>query len=385
MRDRFIFVTNDQRLRSLKSTCNFNDKGIKKGDFLFKLDDISQHEKEMLMELSNTLKPFMKVVVEDAKYIVIKVIPEMELLNQLKNINSESSDINEFIKKVLMFFSTSSSTTKWKLTHGELDFENRPLLMAILNITPDSFSDGGNYIEKNKAVDHALKMIEEGANILDIGGESTRPGAKPVGEDEECGRVIPIIEEIRNHSSIPISIDTYKSKVAGMAIESGADIINDIFATGFDTTMKKVLKKYACPIIVMHKQGNPVNMQLNPLYNDVQENVYNFLAGKCGEIEQLNGGKIIIDPGIGFGKSLNHNLSLIRDIADFTFIGKPVMVGLSRKSFIGTCLDVEINQRLIGSIISEFYSFLNGVGILRVHDVRETVQAKRMIANILAA
>ncbi len=228
-------------------------------------------------------------------------------------------------------------------------------------------------------------MIKEGADIIDIGGESSRPGAQPVSEDQEIARTIPLIAQIRKHSSVIISIDTCKSHVAQQALEAGADIINDISATEADPQMKAIIKKYNCPVVIMHKQGTPQNMQTNPLYNDVQEEVYHYLAKKCLEIEPLNGGKIIIDPGIGFGKTLNHNLSLLRDVQDLTFIGKPVLLGLSRKSFIGKSLAVETDNRLIGSLISEFYSVLNGVGILRVHDVLETVQAKKMIAHILAA
>jgi dihydropteroate synthase len=273
----------------------------------------------------------------------------------------------------------------WKTGSYFLDFNKGPLIMGILNVTPDSFSDGGRYIESQKAIDHALEMVESGADIIDVGGESTRPGADQVEVSQELERVIPVIEEIKKHSNVIISIDTFKSRVAKEAIEAGADIINDISGTVFDERMKSIIEKKKCPVILMHIKGTPKNMQVNPKYTNIHEEIYQFLQKKCSEIESLNDGKIIIDPGIGFGKSFCDNLKLLRDIKDFTFLSKPILIGVSRKSFLGKILKTKTKERLLGSLASEIYAYLNGVDILRVHDIDETVQVKNILNTVFAA
>ncbi|KAA3608506.1 MAG: dihydropteroate synthase [Calditrichaeota bacterium] len=266
-----------------------------------------------------------------------------------------------------------------------LDFNQSPIIMGILNVTPDSFSDGGKFFDKQRAIDHALQMVEAGADIIDIGGESTRPGAEEVCLSEELGRVLPVIEGIRADSNALISIDTYKSRVAKESIEAGANIINDISGTVFDQKMKEVIEEKKCPVILMHIKGTPKNMQENPQYDDLHETVYRFLEERSVELESLNGGKTIIDPGIGFGKSVSDNLKLLRDVKDFTFLDKPILIGTSRKSFIGKIIERDVEERIFGSLTTEIYSLLNGADILRVHDIEKTLQVKKIIGKILAA
>lgn len=253
-----------------------------------------------------------------------------------------------------------------------LDFSKKTYIMGILNITPDSFFDGGQYYSVEKAVNHALKLVEEGADIIDIGGESTRPGAEPVYVDEELKRVIPVIETLSKTISIPISIDTYKAKVAEEAINAGATIINDISGLRFDPEMVNVAKKYKVPVIVMHIKGNPKNMQKNPSYDALIPEIIEYLresiiiAKNAGIDENM----IIIDPGIGFGKLPEHNLQIIKNLKEFTQLGKPILIGVSRKSFIGKILNnAPPSERLEGTASSVAISIINGANIVRVHDV----------------
>ncbi len=252
------------------------------------------------------------------------------------------------------------------------------LIMGILNVTPDSFSDGGKYLNTDKAVERALNMKNEGADIIDIGGESTRPFADPVSLTEELERVVPVIERIREKSDIKISIDTYKSKVAEEAIKAGADIVNDISGTTFDKRMKEVVKKYDKPIIIMHIKGTPKNMQINPEYNDLIGEIKRFLIDRKKELNEFGIGddKIIIDPGIGFGKKMEQNYIIINRLKEFKSIGLPILIGASRKSFLGKPFDYSIDEREEGTCVSSVISIINGVSILRVHNI---VSTKRVI------
>lgn len=257
--------------------------------------------------------------------------------------------------------------------HGfEFDFLKKTYLMGILNVTPDSFFDGGRYFSVKKATEQALRMIDEGADIIDIGGESTRPGAEPVTVDEELKRVIPVIEALSKKVSIPISIDTYKAKVAELAIQAGATIVNDISGLRFDSEMPAVVSKYKVPVIIMHIKGTPRDMQKNPSYKALIPEIIEYLresiviAKKAGVQENM----IIIDPGIGFGKLPEHNLEIIKRLKDFTHLGKPILIGVSRKSFIGKVLnDAPPEERLEGTAAAVVASILNGANIVRVHDV----------------
>jgi len=245
--------------------------------------------------------------------------------------------------------------------------------MGVLNVTPDSFSDGGQFLDTKSAVYHALRMAEQGADIIDIGGESTRPGSDPVSINDELARVIPVIESIRGESTIPISIDTYKSIVARAAIAAGANIINDISGLNFDPEMVNIVRDHRVPIIIMHIKGTPKNMQVDPQYDDLIQEVIDYFQKQI-DFCRNNGvpkSKIILDPGIGFGKRLNDNFLLIRELKRFTELGYPVLIGPSRKSFIGLTLDLPVEQRFEGTAAAITAGIMNGARIIRVHDVLE--------------
>jgi dihydropteroate synthase len=249
--------------------------------------------------------------------------------------------------------------------------------MGILNVTPDSFSDGGQFIKTDAAVNHALQMTEEGADIIDIGGESTRPGAKPVSLEDELHRVIPVIESIRVCSDICISIDTYKADVAEKAITSGADIINDISGLQFDNRMKDVARTAGVPVIIMHINGSPRDMQKNPHYDDLMQEIVVYFEERVEFCDQ-NGIKkenIILDPGIGFGKRLQDNFELLRELNQIKNLGFPVLTGPSRKSFVRIKLDLPAEDCLEGTIVAVTASILNGAKIVRVHDIKKIKRA----------
>lgn len=264
----------------------------------------------------------------------------------------------------------------------------RVLVMGILNTTPDSFSDGGQFVSKEQIDKRIDDMVAAGADIIDVGGESTRPFASPVSVDEELKRTIPAIQAIRRHYSLPVSVDTTKSEVARQALEAGADIINDVSALKFDPQMISVAINAKCPVIIMHMQGAPRTMQVNPLYNNVVDDIRSFLAERLNWAEQqgLFRNMIIIDPGIGFGKTTTHNLSLLKHLRAFTTMGCPLLVGHSRKAFIGKTLNLpDTGDRDLATAAISSLCVMQGASILRVHDVQKTVQAVRIAEAILAA
>jgi len=250
---------------------------------------------------------------------------------------------------------------------------NRPLIMGILNVTPDSFSDGGKFLTFRNAVEHGERMAGEGADIIDIGGESTRPYSKPVSAEEEISRVIPVIKKLRKKISVPISIDTYKSKVAEESLKVGANIINDISALRMDSEMGRIAAKYKIPIILMHMKGRPQNMQEKPCYKNLVSEIISFLQHRVesAKKEGIDENKIIVDPGIGFGKTVKHNLEIIRRLNEFKSLGRPLLIGPSRKSFIGKVLNLDVSQRLEGTAAAVAVCVWNGANIIRVHDVKE--------------
>ena len=257
--------------------------------------------------------------------------------------------------------------------------------MGILNVTPDSFSDGGQFTNSQQAADYAIKMINEGADIIDIGGESSRPGAKPVPLDEELKRIKPVIKSIREQTDCLISIDTYKASVAEAAIDLGADIINDITSLSYDQSMANLVSTRKVPIILMHMQGSPQNMQLNPSYNNLINDLIIFfktkieIANKAGILDNM----IIIDPGIGFGKSVEDNFEIIRELKQIKAMGYPILLGPSRKSFIGEALNLPVKDRLEGTMASITVGIINGANIVRVHDVIETKRTVLILEKLL--
>ena len=266
-----------------------------------------------------------------------------------------------------------------------VDLKERSLIMGILNVTPDSFSDGDQYFTLNEALNHAQKLIEEGADIIDIGGESTRPGAAKVQVVEEIERVLPIIKALRHKfPDLPLSIDTYKAQVAAEALAAGADIINDISGFNFDPNMAQVAANADAYCCLMHIQGTPDAMQKEPAYEDLFAEISTYfeksitLAVAAGVDRE----KIILDPGIGFGKTLEHNLLLLKHLAEFTGFGLPLLLGTSRKSFISKLTGAEVDQRLPASLATVAQGLSNGANIVRVHDVAATKQALTVIDAI---
>jgi dihydropteroate synthase len=264
-------------------------------------------------------------------------------------------------------------------------FGQKTWIMGILNVTPDSFSDGGLYFKKDQAVDRGLEMVAEGADIIDIGGESTRPGSDPVHAQEEAKRVVPVIKGLRKKTKALISIDTSKSEVAQKALDAGADIVNDISAFRFDPKMLPLLTRWNVPVIIMHMKGIPKSMQNAPYYDDLLSEVKDFLeeristATSCGIKKE----KIIIDPGIGFGKRFEDNLTLINNLHLLNSIKRPILIGISRKSFIGKILNQTKHARLEGTIASSVLSSANVAHILRVHDVASVKKAVKVADAIL--
>lgn len=244
-------------------------------------------------------------------------------------------------------------------------------IMGVLNVTPDSFSDGGQYLAMDKAVERGLRLIEEGSDIIDIGGESTRPGSEPIPAEEEIRRVIPVIQALREKTEALISVDTTKSEVARAALDTGADIINDISSLRFDAGMAPLAAERGVPVILMHMKGMPKTMQVNPYYEDVLLEVRSFLNERIHEaqVAGIKRERIIVDPGIGFGKRLEDNLALINKLDVLAELDRPILIGTSRKSFIGNILDLPPQERLEGSIASSILSMAHGAHILRVHDV----------------
>lgn len=270
---------------------------------------------------------------------------------------------------------------------GNLRLGERTFVMAVLNITPDSFSDGGLFFEPHQAIEHGLRMADEGADIIDVGGESSRPGSDPVPLEEELKRVIPVIETLASRLEIPISIDTYKSQVAEKALEAGAQIINDISGLCFDQNMPSVAARYDTPLIIMHIKGSPKTMQQDPTYEDLMGEIIAYLREGIAKAEEagVDPHQVIVDPGIGFGKRVHDNLVIINRLNELNILGRPLLIGTSRKSFIGAVLGAEVHQREIGTLASMAVSALKGAHIVRVHDVAPMKQAVDMVDAIINA
>jgi dihydropteroate synthase len=252
--------------------------------------------------------------------------------------------------------------------------------MGVLNVTPDSFSDGGRYLTPQEAIRHATRMVEEGAEVIDVGGESTRPGSRPVSCEEELRRVIPVIETLGKRLPVPLSIDTSKAQVARCALEAGASMVNDVTALRGDPQMAAVVARAQVPVILMHMRGMPQTMQRAPRYRDVVGEVKAFLAEAIQRAHQagIAWEQILIDPGLGFGKTVTHNLLLLRHLDALLALGRPVVIGPSRKSFIGRILDAPVDERLAGTLACVAYAARQGIHVVRVHDVKPTVQFLRM-------
>ena len=267
------------------------------------------------------------------------------------------------------------------------NFPGPTLIMGVVNVTPDSFSDGGQFFETSAAIEHGLKLMEEGVDILDVGGESTRPGAQPVAESEELRRVIPVIEALGAQSRKPISVDTVKPAVARSAVAAGASIINDVAANREDPEMWRVAGESGAGYVLMHMQGTPQTMQRKPHYGDVVGEVAHFFEDRLGRVREhgVRSEQVMLDVGIGFGKTAEHNLQLLRALRSFANWDRPLVLGVSRKSFISKVTDVDAPTRLPGSLACACWAVAAGVQIIRTHDVAATRQAIRMTEAILGA
>jgi dihydropteroate synthase len=266
----------------------------------------------------------------------------------------------------------------WRLPEQSLHLGRRPLVMGILNVTPDSFSDGGLFADVEAAVTRGLTLIQEGADLLDIGGESSRPGARPVAVDEEIRRVLPVVEQLVKRSSARLSIDTYKAETARLSLAAGAQIINDITSLTGDQAMTEVVRKARAGVILMHMQGTPATMQLNPLYGDVVGDIGRFFEERLQALSDQGIAKeqIALDPGIGFGKTRDHNLEILARLGEFQRLGRPICLGTSRKGVLGHVLNRPVHERLAGSLATLLYAMGQGaVQIIRVHDVAQTRDA----------
>jgi dihydropteroate synthase len=273
----------------------------------------------------------------------------------------------------------------WRAQKLEFVFPRPALVMGVVNVTPDSFSDGGRFLATAAAVAHALELAAQGAELLDIGGESTRPNAEPVSEEEELRRVLPVIERLAGKTAAVLSIDTMKPGVARAALAAGAGIVNNVAAYRNDDAMWRVVAEFHAGYICMHSQGSPPTMQKNPVYADVVREVGEFFMERMEKLKAsgVATGQIALDPGIGFGKTAKHNLQLLASLRNFTGFGRPVMVGVSRKSFIEKLSGAGLNERLPGSLACATLAIADGVQIIRTHDVAETVRAIRMAEAVL--
>jgi len=383
MKSRAVYINDSIRLTEIQQKYGIEKNPDWLQRYVFELSELSSEELDFLAKKRFSAAEFSVIKTKSPDTVLLK-LENASYISQSENKNSGESapvSLKDFFQG-LEKFTIQDSRPVWEFSGKVLDFNAAPIIMGIVNITPDSFSDGGKYLEKEKAVEHALKMAEQGAQIIDIGGESTRPGADPVSVEDEIERTVPVIQEIRRHSNVIISIDTYKSETARRALDAGVDIINDISGLQFDEKMIDTAREAGCPVIVMHIKGTPRNMQKDPYYDDAVQEIYHYFEERITFLENSGIDKIIIDPGIGFGKRLQDNLVLIRDLMDFRFLGKPLMAGLSRKSFIGQILDAETEERLAGTVTASIISVLKGAEIIRVHDVDEAADSVEVLKAV---
>ena len=276
------------------------------------------------------------------------------------------------------------SSTLFTARGRRIPADPSPLLMGVLNVTPDSFSDGGRYMDPAAAVAHALAMVEQGADLIDIGAESSRPGASPVDEQEELRRLIPVVTAVCREATVPVSVDTTKAAVARRALEAGACIVNDISALRFDAAMAQVVAEAGAGLVLMHMQGWPRTMQQAPHYVDVVEEIRAFFVERMHTAMEAGVGRdqILLDPGLGFGKTLEHNLTLLRRLDAFLTLGRPIVVGASRKAFIGAVVNRAVDERLMGTAAAIAVAILRGARVVRVHDVEAMRDVVKMVQAI---
>ncbi|MFA7288810.1 MAG: dihydropteroate synthase [Melioribacteraceae bacterium] len=350
---------------------------------LYEQDLIALEIRDINLKLSNKLKKIVltnKVIcyttqLSEEDFVDLLVLGSFSIFKDLAKeiLSVGNEDLGYKISKVIKNFSEYDSLGI-NLNDGKVLSLKKSCVMGILNVTPDSFSDGGKYLSEKEAIDFGITMHLQGATIIDIGGESSRPGAEDISAEVEINRIMPVIKGLLEYDkNIVLSIDTKKAIVAEEAIKNGAKIINDISAGRFDSAMIDVIKRYNTPFVVMHMKGSPKNMQDNPFYDDVVSEIYDFLSDRVSQLRKLGIKNLIIDPGIGFGKRVCHNFEIIKRLNEFKGIGAPIMVGISRKSFLGKSFGIDISQRDIHTLSSELIAAKNGAKIIRTHNVSNTL------------
>ena len=347
------------------------------GSYLLELKETSGKDIDLLKNnIQEDKKIFLYKSNSSDKYCIHGNISEIKSIFNNFPEGELSNKINIVLHNYLNY-----NLKLYRIGNKEFNFD-KAYVMGILNVTPDSFSDGGLYINSDDAVEHALEMINDGADFIDIGGESTRPGSDIVTEDEELERVIPVIKKILSaEPETIISIDTTKSKVAEEAIKIGVKIANDISGATFDEEMLTVVKKYDASVVLMHMKGTPKTMQQNPYYENVMEEIYDFLFERIKAADELGIENIFVDPGIGFGKRIDDNFEILRRLEDLKSLGYPIVVGASRKSFIGKTLNLDITERDTATAITESIAVKNGARIIRTHNVKYGKQVCELLNN----
>ncbi len=378
-----ILHSSDSDLLNYLKNKYSNDKLLNHQNFLIEIRDISGdiflQSKPIFSEFIRAEK-FYSTEKSNDKFDLLFLTDSLEQISEQFNhpLIRNNSISHEILGAISRYFSTKT----YNIGNKSFTF-TKPFLMGILNVTPDSFSDGGKYINYENAVNHALEMIDEGADIIDIGGESTRPGSEPVTAEEELNRVIPVIREILNkRPDTLLSIDTYKSRVASKALEAGAKIVNDISGFSFDPGIAEVCKHYKATAILMHIRGTPKTMQNNTEYDEVISDIYDFLKIQTDFALKKGIENIIIDPGIGFGKSVKDNFKIIKRLKDFKSLGFPILIGVSRKSFIGKTLNLEINKRDLPTAVVEAVAVFSGARIIRTHNVKNGKQIIKLLSEL---
>jgi dihydropteroate synthase len=325
--------------------------------------------------------------VDSTDVLVIGTVAQLgELVQKLSYQQFGLPELGERIAALLSAIAPRPRLTL-RARHHSLDLGKKVHVMGILNVTPDSFSDGGLYLQPTEALDHALEMAGDGADIIDVGGQSSRPGSEPVPESEELKRVIPVVERVHAQWDGPISIDTTRARVAEEALKAGASIVNDITAFTGDPDVARVTARFEAACVLMHMQGTPATMQDAPVYDDLVGEIARFLAKAIGTAAATGIGddQIVVDPGIGFGKTTAHNLAILRHLPELKVLGKPILVGPSRKAFIGRVLDLQVDERLEGTLAAAAYAVTQGARILRVHDVAPVVRAVKLVEACMSS
>lgn len=310
--------------------------------------------------------------------IIISLIDFQKHYSDFYSRRIEAAKILAFINNVISdYFAYLNKTIQ---IGGKEFFCNMKYIFGILNVTPDSFSDGGKYLDVNNAINYAMDMYNSGVDIIDIGGESSRPGSNDITVEEELKRILPVVKEIKK--TIPemiVSIDTKKSKVAEVLLDNGADLINDISGLTYDPDLAEIISKYDCPVIIMHMKGIPATMQMNPAYDDLMGEIFSFMSHQIDFSKSKGINKIIIDPGVGFGKKVEDNYQIIKKLDEFKSFGYPIMAGVSRKSFIGNSLNLASGDRDNATIVAETLSMVNGACFIRTHNIKNAIEAKKLL------